>query len=76
MLKYHTEAERALIKHPGSVQQPESQSNLRSTDYISNLAFLREAKMGLHPFGDTLWGQFFALETHWLVLLCQSLPLP
>lgn len=49
------------IKQPGSVQQPERQSNLRSTDYINNLALPQEAKMGLHPFGDKLRGQVFLL---------------
>lgn len=59
MLKYHNETEHASIKQRGNVQQPESQSNLRSTDNISNLALPQEAKMGLHLFGDTLWGHFF-----------------
>lgn len=45
ILKYHTKAQRALIKQPGSVQQPENQSNLRSIDYVSNLALPQEAKM-------------------------------
>lgn len=74
--KYHLETKHALIKQLGSVQQPESQSNLRSTSIISKLALPQETKMRLHPLGDTLWGQFFALEIHELVLLCHSLPFP